>query len=120
MRWFILCLATASPAIACPVAGDLTTGILATSADGTTELYQHGTGDDVLVTATYSDGYQSANLLIHGAYVKQLASLTDGVLDIPTALRTDTASRKKFRRSLGAPSKSFRLETAVIRAYPGH
>ncbi len=92
MRWVACLLATASPALACPTGADLADGIAIKDDDDTTEVYRKGGGNTVVVDVTYSDGFQAQNTFIHGVYLRQLADVIDGVVQVSTALSTSYAS----------------------------
>lgn len=87
MRWIVL-LALPAPAFACPTGADMTAGVVLTLEDGTQEVYRRTAPDLVVVDVTFTDGFQSQNTLIHGTYVKRLADLNDGVVNLTDAWLT--------------------------------
>jgi len=87
MRWILL-LALPAPAFACPTGADMANGVLLASSDGTTEVHKQAAAGLTIVDVTFSDGHQSQNTFIHGTFIKQLADVEDGFLDIRSALQT--------------------------------
>ena len=77
----VLCLLplglAALPALACPTAEDLATGIRLTQADGSVETFRRVSPAVVEQRTRYTDGYEALNLFGQGLHLMQLADLEE-------------------------------------------
>lgn len=93
IRAGLVLLASAGPALAaCPVPGDLDTGIRVTEGDGTVSVYRQVAPGIVEAAVTWDDGFGARNRLLHGVFVERLVNVdVEGVIDLNSVLQTTFA-----------------------------
>ena len=79
----------ATPAIACPTADDLATGIRVTEPDDLQSIFKSVGPDLVEVTIEFDVNDVSRNQLVHGVYIRRLSSIYEGSLDFESVWLTD-------------------------------
>lgn len=109
IAFFGLC---AGPALACPTAADLNTGITTIETDGTTSVYRNIEPGIVAQEIDFKDGSFGKNQLAQGVYVLRLAIEDGGVLDLQSIYAT-TYDRPVTELPLPKPGLTMTMRTTV-------
>lgn len=112
MRWVVIALATASPALACPTTADLKTGILVTETDGATQVFHDVGNNTILQSGSFGPGEHYQNKLVHGVHPLQIANLENGAIDVGSAILTNYGIPLKDIPK-PQPNSSVTLDTTV-------